>query len=73
MFFYNSETATAGSALKAPKKSSLYFYASYSTVEEGAAWAEERCDWELIILHHTEFSIKRRVKERKSLKKMLHN
>lgn len=44
MFFYNSETATAGSALKAPKKSLLYFYASYSTVEEGAAWAEERCD-----------------------------
>jgi len=38
------ETATAGSALEAPEKTLLYFYACYSAVEEGAAWAEERCD-----------------------------
>lgn len=44
MFLIILETVSAGSALKAPEKSLLYFYASYSAVEEGAAWAEERCD-----------------------------
>lgn len=58
MFFIIREIAAAGSALKAPEESLLYFHASYSTVEEGVAWAEERCDWKLIILHRTEFSIR---------------
>lgn len=44
MFFIILEGATAGNALRAPKKSLLYFYASCSTVEEGAAWAEGRYD-----------------------------
>lgn len=43
-FFIILEGATAGNALRAPKKSLLYFYASCSTVEEGAAWAEGRYD-----------------------------
>lgn len=59
-FFTVLETAAAGSALKAPLQALLYFHVSCSPAE---VRAEERCDWELAILHRTETSIKRKVKE----------